>query len=379
MDLQEAYEVLGIAIGTPEAEVRAAYKDLVAVWHPDRFHNNVRLRQKAEAKLKQLNIAFQTIESAGFPKQPSHAGSQPASEDTEPVSRPSETTPPKRRTRLAWLCSTIILLIVCLLFCAQHRGKRTDHRQPASSWDYIGKPQDVPTPVLEPRLPTATADTTTHTESVVPRMPVNPIAPIVQHDERLDPGPSELPSGCFSIGSTEDEVRCAQGVPTRVSGATWGYKYSSVEFGPDGRVVAYSNISDNLKVRVLPSSRVHRSNHFTIGSTQDEVLSIQGTPTRMSGDTLGYEYSSVEFGPDSRVTGYSDISHNLKVSMPPHGKARKSGSFSIGSTKDDVLVVQGTPTHVSSGTWGYDYSSVEFGSDGTVVSYSNISNNLRVR
>ncbi len=39
-------------------EVRQAYRDLVMVWHPDRFGHNLRLRQKAEAKLKQVNQAY---------------------------------------------------------------------------------------------------------------------------------------------------------------------------------------------------------------------------------------------------------------------------------------------------------------------------------
>ncbi|MBW1888862.1 MAG: molecular chaperone DnaJ, partial [Deltaproteobacteria bacterium] len=34
-------------------EVKQAYKDIVNVWHPDRFSNNPRLKQKAEEKLKE--------------------------------------------------------------------------------------------------------------------------------------------------------------------------------------------------------------------------------------------------------------------------------------------------------------------------------------
>lgn len=39
-------------------EVRQAYKDLVMVWHPDRFCHNPRLQRKAEDKLKQFNQAY---------------------------------------------------------------------------------------------------------------------------------------------------------------------------------------------------------------------------------------------------------------------------------------------------------------------------------
>jgi hypothetical protein len=39
-------------------EIKQSYKDLVMVWHPDRFAHNVRLRLKAEEKLKQFNQAY---------------------------------------------------------------------------------------------------------------------------------------------------------------------------------------------------------------------------------------------------------------------------------------------------------------------------------
>jgi hypothetical protein len=43
------------------ADMKQAYKDLVMVWHPDRFPNNARLRQKAEDKLKQFNDAYESL------------------------------------------------------------------------------------------------------------------------------------------------------------------------------------------------------------------------------------------------------------------------------------------------------------------------------
>jgi DnaJ domain len=39
-------------------EIKQAYKDLVMVWHPDRFAHNDRLRHKAQEKLKQFNQAY---------------------------------------------------------------------------------------------------------------------------------------------------------------------------------------------------------------------------------------------------------------------------------------------------------------------------------
>jgi curved DNA-binding protein CbpA len=42
-------------------DAKQAYKDIVNVWHPDRFANNPRLRQRAEEKLKSANIAYEGV------------------------------------------------------------------------------------------------------------------------------------------------------------------------------------------------------------------------------------------------------------------------------------------------------------------------------
>ena len=53
MDLERCFEVLEIDRNASADEIRQAYKDIVSVWHPDRFRNNPRLRRKAEKKLKE--------------------------------------------------------------------------------------------------------------------------------------------------------------------------------------------------------------------------------------------------------------------------------------------------------------------------------------
>jgi hypothetical protein len=42
-------------------DIKQAYRDLVMVWHPDRFAHNVRLQHKAEDKLKQFNCAYESL------------------------------------------------------------------------------------------------------------------------------------------------------------------------------------------------------------------------------------------------------------------------------------------------------------------------------
>ena len=61
MDIQRCFEILELKSGVSIAEAKHAYKDIVNVWHPDRFADNSRLREKAEEKLKRINVAHDQV------------------------------------------------------------------------------------------------------------------------------------------------------------------------------------------------------------------------------------------------------------------------------------------------------------------------------
>jgi DnaJ-like protein len=58
LDTNQAYRVLGLAPGATVDEVKTAYRDLAQVWHPDRFPDNNRLREKAQLNLQRINEAY---------------------------------------------------------------------------------------------------------------------------------------------------------------------------------------------------------------------------------------------------------------------------------------------------------------------------------
>ena len=70
MDIRRCFEILELDRDVTIDEVKRAYKDLVNIWHPDRFSNNPRLRQKAEDKLKEINEAYETVKSFLSSKEP---------------------------------------------------------------------------------------------------------------------------------------------------------------------------------------------------------------------------------------------------------------------------------------------------------------------
>src|SRR3989440_13024945 len=55
------YRVLGLEPGVSLEELKQTHKDLVKVWHPDRFADDPRLQLKAQEKLKQINQAYEQI------------------------------------------------------------------------------------------------------------------------------------------------------------------------------------------------------------------------------------------------------------------------------------------------------------------------------
>ena len=56
----DPYEVLGVRQGASEEEIKAAYKELVKKYHPDKYQNNP-LSDLAEEKLQEVNEAYDML------------------------------------------------------------------------------------------------------------------------------------------------------------------------------------------------------------------------------------------------------------------------------------------------------------------------------
>lgn len=62
LDINHAYEVLGLNPGASQEQVKQAYRQLVKIWHPDRFFNPED-KQEAESKIKEINLAYKKLKS----------------------------------------------------------------------------------------------------------------------------------------------------------------------------------------------------------------------------------------------------------------------------------------------------------------------------
>ncbi|AFY34580.1 pentapeptide repeat-containing protein [Calothrix sp. PCC 7507] len=92
-ELERYYRVLELEPGATLEEVNQAYKDLVFVWHPDRIPNeNLRLKQKAQDKLKAINEARDRLRSSKVQHQataysPPHYQQQPPETTYQPAQK----------------------------------------------------------------------------------------------------------------------------------------------------------------------------------------------------------------------------------------------------------------------------------------------------
>jgi hypothetical protein len=55
------YELLGLKLGASEKQIKEAYRDLLKVWHPDRFTNDLCLQQKAREKIREIDEAYEKL------------------------------------------------------------------------------------------------------------------------------------------------------------------------------------------------------------------------------------------------------------------------------------------------------------------------------
>ncbi|AFY47115.1 DnaJ-class molecular chaperone with C-terminal Zn finger domain [Nostoc sp. PCC 7524] len=59
--LEQYYQILEISTDASVDEIKQAYRDLAQIWHPDRYAYNPKLQQKAEAKFKSINVAYEKL------------------------------------------------------------------------------------------------------------------------------------------------------------------------------------------------------------------------------------------------------------------------------------------------------------------------------
>jgi hypothetical protein len=111
MSHTDCFRALGVAPDASWEEVRQAYKDLVRVWHPDRFQSDPKLRERAEQRLQKINEAYGALKnSAEFRGYAAEPAPPPASPKPAVESCP----PPRRGLQFRWPLGIAWLGLLCL-------------------------------------------------------------------------------------------------------------------------------------------------------------------------------------------------------------------------------------------------------------------------
>jgi hypothetical protein len=340
-----ALQVLELGADATEKEIKAAYHVLVKVWHPDRFQSDKTLKDAAEAKLKKVNSAYVFLSSAagkGGRWQPAAPASASAAAQRPPSRRqPRAKQPPTRRsTRRARPkagVSTLVLpalkfglgivLVAFVLLMARYLWIAFD--VPGSSsgladafggskdsigWSLKVKERRFLAAVehdlrrLDPRgpapgaLPEAAGISSAAASQSRQTASANAVG---RQPARIQATPLKL-SSYITVGSTRDEVIEQLGVPTASSDDKLVYGSSEL-YLRDGIVVGWRmDPRSPIKVKLWPESSVDPSlDHFSIGSSKDVVLVVQGTPTAFTQDEFEYGGSAVYFQ-NNRVVNWKD-------------------------------------------------------------------------
>lgn len=369
------------------ADLKKAYRDLVKQWHPDRFQQaSIWERRVAEEKFKEITVTYQRVMSAWKERAARDNSRGPEAPGTSPPVDESGMNGAARQERVRargrseWIpfllsflrrfplllvglkqrsaslhllagAALMALFIVINLYWwlgATRSGLRPSNGSIVNS---VNRPQ-------VDRLESAVAESLQQSESerTSPSSAKSSIS-----TEALDAAAS---NSYFTLGSTPEDVKRVQGPPSNVKGNTWSYGLSEVQFRDNG-VVRYNNFDGTLKVRLLPSAGSSGEEplpFLTIGATKDDVLRLLGTPSRISGNRWYYGFSEVRFK-EGRLIGYDNFFDHFAVRMAPSKPADSSvpkDYFTIGSTQDDVVAVQGAPTSIQGNLWFYRSSTVLF-------------------
>jgi len=99
--MEKYYRILDLHTTATEQEVKQAYRELVKVWHPDRFMHDVKLQKRAEEKLKEINDAYQRI--VEHLNNPYTRQQSQQYQKTEKKAKPASQSPPNEPQN-SWIC-----------------------------------------------------------------------------------------------------------------------------------------------------------------------------------------------------------------------------------------------------------------------------------
>ena len=328
-----ALRILDLDSNATEAEIRTSYLTMVKVWHPDRFDNDDALRKSAEEKLRDVNAAYEyltlTVSEREQWQPPSHWSRITAPRPTAASAGFAEAKSNKLNwgmtLRTVWRIFRTLRTIakISALLCFLLFGRYT--------WIALDAPQP---PSLQPgKMETFSKED----------MAKELQGPKERFEEAVNGDLKRLNLDRFAVKTAPKVAETAQPVE------------------PEAKPVSPPKGSRQQPEK-LPDAPHPIQSYITVGSTKAEVLDMQGPPTDSSDDKLVYGQSEIYFK-DEAVIGWKidPVANPIRVKLWPQTAVDPTiEAFTYGSSRDVVLVVQGTPTAFSDDKFQYGGSEVYF-------------------
>lgn len=328
-------QTLGLGAHATSDEIENTFLTLVKVWHPDRFAHDPTLRLQAEDKLKEINAAHDYLVAnpkqqqqrsvpqpertppSGLPVEPSSADSEP--EETEEIRRilrrRQKSKAPAVLLKVGFALGAVAVLAILWLTGDSFLSSNSSTSR---AWDQLK---------LE-----------------------------VKHDLAVHLGTSSTPEA-------QQPVPAATPTPSVAADAQTS--------APPPET---ARVSRTRAVQHLQGAKPY----ITAGLTPTEVLSVLGNPTSSTGEKMLYVGSEIDFK-NGQVAGWKiDPASPIRVKLWSDSPVAPGlTTFAVGSTKSEVIAVQGTPSLFSDSEFGYGDSQVYF-QNNRVVSWKEGSVSLRV-
>jgi curved DNA-binding protein CbpA len=340
-----ALDVLELKADASESEIKEAYRLLVKVWHPDRFQSDKKLRTAAEDKLKAVNSAYVFLTSRAAKRD--HR-KRTAQADKANAHKPDTYKPDTHKTdapgvytsqpRVAVLRRGLMpsgaalvgfgalacgVLIVALAFKSIDSSLASD---PTTGRIYSELRASVANSFRQ-AAGTVWSGAGQHVRDLLPQRSTAAAAVSQQPEDAAQPaGQPDNIGQSIAQSAHKRELGAAHAAP----------------------------------IKLLP--------YVTVGLTRDEVIAIDGAPAAAADGKLVYPGAELDFT-DGKVSGWKidPASASIRVKLWPNAPVDPDlDSFGVGSSKNVVLVVEGTPTNFSGNKFGYGGSEVYFQNDRVV-------------
>lgn len=291
-DFNADFRVLGLAPTENWSKVKSAYRKLARKWHPDRYTDSGTEKNKAEEKLKDINLAYTRL--SNYYKK--HSRLPPIKKIVKPDIPENRENQKKQNVKKSYPKPQ----------SEPDSGRDENHNPRSEATDQPWKVRKIVFVIIIASLILFLSD-----KEIILQTNKIPRDAGAVTSQPLPDAHRPLPAiRYFTYDSTLGEVHSVQGVPTKIEGDIWFYGKSEVRF-KKGRVISW--LIDPNTPLMASAIKISSKKLFGYGSTVNDVLLAQGRPSLMAPNIWEYGLSKVYFQNGAVIRWYSSPTDPLNI------------------------------------------------------------------